>query len=332
MYRRNHVSLIKKAARLLIPALLLAALLSCAEKKPEETVKETVKETLVTETAAAKSSSRETETTEAEPETTEEETLPQSEEELSDVMITLDPNWEFASCSVIHSGEARLQRAKENRKNIIIGVNAGHGTEGGASVYTQCHPDGSPKVTGGTTAAGAVTAMAVSTGMTFYDGTPERDVTLREARILRDLLLAAGYDVLMIRDSEDVQLDNVARTVICSNIADCHIAIHWNGDGLDYDPGCFCSTVPESLRGMYPVSGIWQEDDRLSGALIEGLRSVGAPILDSGLRSLDLTQTSYSTIPSVDVELGNGASDHSDEALRLRAEGLLAGINLFFGQ
>ena len=34
------------------------------------------------------------------------------------------------------------------------------------------------------------------------------------AKILKDKLLAEGYDVLMIRESDDVQLDNVARTVI----------------------------------------------------------------------------------------------------------------------
>ena len=48
------------------------------------------------------------------------------------------------------------------------------------------------------------------------------------AQILKDKLLAAGYDVLMVRDVSDVQLDNVARTVICNNAADCHIALHWD--------------------------------------------------------------------------------------------------------
>ena len=67
----------------------------------------------------------------------------------------------------------------------MIAVNAGHGTKGGSSVKTLCHPDGSPKLTGGTTQAGAVRAVAVSEGMTFRDGTAERDVTLRMAKILK---------------------------------------------------------------------------------------------------------------------------------------------------
>ena len=47
---------------------------------------------------------------------------------------------------------------------------------------------------------------------------------------------------------------------------------------------------------------------------------------------MDLTQTSFSTIPSIDIELGDKASDHSDAALDTLAGGLLAGINQYFGQ
>ena len=260
-----------------------------------------------------------------------EETTPPADMAGGKESVSMDPGWEFADSSVIYSGSAVLYRASENRKDIVIGLNAGHGTSGGAEVYTYCHPDRTPKVTGGTTAAGSLQAAAVSTGMTFLDGTPERDVTLREAQILRDLLLENGYDVLMIRDGEDVQLDNVARTVICNNAADCHIALHWDGDGLSYDKGCFYIAVADGIKDMYPVSTIWQAHDRLGSCLISGLAASGAEIFGDGFTQLDLTQTSYSTIPSVDIELGNAASDHSDDTLSELAGGLLAGIDLFFG-
>ena len=159
--------------------------------------------------------------------------------------IGLSHDWEFASFAAISSGKAVYYRAQGSRKDIVIAVNAGHGTEGGSSVKTYCHPDMTPKVTGGTTAAGATKAVAVSSGMTFKDGTPEKTVTLRMAQILKDRLLSAGYDVLMLRDGEDVQLDNVARTVIANNVADCHIALHWDSDGLSTVKGCFYMSVPD---------------------------------------------------------------------------------------
>ena len=249
--------------------------------------------------------------------------------------ITLDSTWEYADHSKINTGAAVLYRAPEEsgRKGIVIGVNAGHGTAGGAKVKTLCHPDGSAKVTGGSTAAGAMEAAAVSGGMTFQDGTPEREVTLRMAQILRDKLLSSGYDVLMLRDSEDVQLDNVARTVICNNVADCHIALHWDsGDGKNYDKGCFYISVPEALKNMEPVASHWQQHDTLGTDLVEGLREQGATIYGKGHMGIDLTQTSYSTIPSVDMELGNAYSDHSDVILEQLATGLLIGINTYFEQ
>lgn len=246
--------------------------------------------------------------------------------------ITLDPSWTYADHSKINSGAAVLYKAAENRKEIVVGVNAGHGTSGGTKVKTLCHPDGSAKVTGGTTAAGATEAVAVSSGMTFNDGTLESSVTLRMAQILKEKLLAAGYDVLMLRDGDDVQLDNVARTVICNNAADCHIALHWDGDGLNYDKGCFYISVPDGLKSMEPVASHWSEHNALGSALVEGLRAQGAKIHGGGSMSVDLTQTSYSTIPSVDMELGNACSDHSDSVLDLLGNGLVQGVNSYFGQ
>lgn len=259
----------------------------------------------------------------------------QPEEYTNLQQITLDSTWEYADHSKINTGAAVLYPASEEsgRKGIVIGVNAGHGTAGGAKVKTLCHPDGSAKVTGGSTAAGATSAAAVSGGMTFQDGTPEREVTLRMAQILRDKLLSSGYDVLMLRDSEDVQLDNVARTVICNNVADCHIALHWDsGDGKNYDKGCFYISVPEALKNMEPVASHWQQHDTLGTDLVEGLREQGATIYGKGHMGIDLTQTSYSTIPSVDMELGNAYSDHSDVILEQLATGLLTGINTYFEQ
>lgn len=244
--------------------------------------------------------------------------------------IALDPSWTYANESAINSGSAVLYRAENNRKSIIIGVNAGHGTEGGSAVKTFCHPDHSPKTTGGSTAAGADKATAVAGGMTFNDGTPEPVVTLRMAQLLRDMLLADGYDVLMLRDGADVQLDNVARTVICNNAADCHIALHWDSDGSGSDKGCFFCSVPESIQGMEPVSSIWQEHMRLGECLVEALRQHGEKIFSNGQLPVDLTQTSYSTVPSVDIELGNEYSVHDDSTLTAKAEALVNGINAFF--
>lgn len=246
--------------------------------------------------------------------------------------IYLDTGWEYAGNSVINTGCAVLYRARTERRGVTVAVNAGHGTAGGAGKKTLCHPDGSPKLSGGTTSAGSVYAVAVSAGMTFFDGTPESSVTLRAAELLRDILLCRGYDVLMLRDGADVQLDNVARTVIANNAADCHISLHWDGDGLKYDKGCFCILPVEKLRGMEPVARHWQEHELLGDSLVSALRDSGAKINGSGKMMSDLTQIAYSTVPSVDMELGNAASVHDDTALEALARGLADGVDRFFAK
>ena len=146
------------------------------------------------------------------------------------------------------------------------------------------------------------------------------------AEVLKDKLLEAGYDVLMLRDGDDVQLDNVARTVICNNRADCHISIHFDGDFLDYDKGCFYISVPDELKEKDPVYAVWEASESLGESLIRGLVSQGIPLYEPGNVDLDLTQTSYSTVPSVDIELGNQYSSLSPESIESYAEGLFQGI------
>ena len=247
--------------------------------------------------------------------------------------VGLTPDMKYAEFSAIHTDSAILYTNHyENANGFTVCVNAGHGTSGGGSVRTQCHPDGTPKVTGGTNAEGSITAMAVSSGMTFDDGTEERAVTLAEALILKDMLLDAGYNVLMIREGDDIQLDNVARTVLANTFADCHVALHW--DATDWDKGCYYMSVPkiESYLNMEPVSYTWQKSEQFGDCLIEGLRQEGNKIFESGAMEADLTQTSYSSIASVDIELGDHVSDHSEETLQQLARGLLKGIDLYFEQ
>ena len=266
----------------------------------------------------------------SEEEKTEEETASGPVTPGSVESVGLNPGWTYADYSAINSGSAKLYRAADSRKGVVIGVNAGHGTSGGASVKTYCHPDMSPKVTGGSTGAGAIKAAAVSGGMSFADGTSEASVALREAQILRDKLLAKGYDVLMLRDDSDVQLDNIARTVIANNTAACLISLHWDGDNLSYDKGCFYISTPDGIKGMDPVASHWQQHEALGRSLIGGLSSNGCKIHGGGSMNIDLTQTSYSTIPSVDIELGNAASAHDDATLSKLADGLVSGITGMF--
>lgn len=246
--------------------------------------------------------------------------------------VPLDPKWTYADFSKINTGAATLYRVRANRRDIVVAVNAGHGTQGGSRVKTYSHPDKSPKLTGGTSPLGAVESIAVSGGMQFADGTGEAAVTLRTARLVKTELLRNGFDVLLLRDDDDVQLDNIARTVISNNTATIHIALHYDGDREKEDKGCFYCVIPEALHTLKTVRKQWRESERLGQCLIDGLRGQGLPIYGDGTFEQDLTQTSFSTIPTAVVELGNQHTKTDTESLEQRAKGIAAGVVQFFAE
>lgn len=92
--------------------------------------------------------------------------------------------------------------------------------------------------------------------------------------------------------------------------------------------------VPDiaSYKAMEPVASNWKKHNALGEALIGGLRNNGVKIFSGGSMEMDLTQTSYSTIPSVAIELGDRASDYSDSTLKTHAKGLVDGISAYFGR
>ena len=253
------------------------------------------------------------------------ETLPESKQ------VSFDTSWEYAAESVVHTDSATMFYSKaKNRKGKVICVNAGHGCSGAQDKYTYCHPDKSPKVTGGSTAEGSLKAVCISSGTTLLDGTSEGEATLNLALILKQQLLDNGYDVLMVRTGEDAQLDNIARTVFANNNADCHISLHY--DSTESDKGLFCCTVPEveSYRAMEPVKSYFNEHMRLADSIVDGERQAGVKIHGDGKVAIDLTQTSYSTVSSALVEVGDRASDHSPAHQSDIAKGIVNGINIYF--
>ena len=106
-----------------------------------------------------------------------------------------------------------------------------------------------------------------------------------------------------------------------------HIALHY--DSTSSNKGAFYISVPNNnkYRSMYPVSKNWKKHNNLGKNLVNGMRSAGVKIYGSGSMAIDLTQTSYSTIPSVDLEVGDKRSDHSSKTLKKIAIGIGKGLN-----
>ena len=249
--------------------------------------------------------------------------------------IYIDFSAPYATYSIINDGYAVLYQLKKNKvsnyKNKIVAVNAGHGTKGGATIKTFAHPDFSPKVTGGSNAAGSILSAAVSAGMTFENGMTEANANLVVAYLLKDKLLDNGYSVLMIRENDDCRLDNIARTVIANENADAHVSIHF--DSTTNDKGIFYIVPYNDVNylNMEPLKSNAKNIKALGDSIIEAYRDMGEKIWkDRGTLQGDLTQLSFSTNASVDIELGDRKTEVTKEKAEIFAEGLARGIDNYF--
>lgn len=249
--------------------------------------------------------------------------------------IYIDFSAPYATYSIINDGYAVLYQLKKNKvsnyKNKTIAVNAGHGTKGGATFKTFAHPDFTPKVTGGANAAGSILSAAVSAGMTFENGMTEANANLVVAYLLKDKLLDSGYSVLMIRENDDCRLDNIARTVIANENADAHVSIHF--DSTTSDKGIFY-IVPyndANYLNMEPLKSNVKNIKALGDCIIKAYRDMGEKIWkERGTLQGDLTQLSFSTNASVDIELGDRKTVVTKERAEIFAEGIARGIDNYF--
>ena len=87
----------------------------------------------------------------------------------------------------------------------------------------------------------------------------------------------------------------------------------------------------DTYKSMEPVASHWREHNALGNAVLQGVDAEGVKIFGSGYMGIDLTQTSYSTIPSIDVEVGDRASDHSAGTLQRIADGIVRGLDIWVG-
>lgn len=80
---------------------------------------------------------------------------------------------------------------------------------------------------------------------------------------------------------------------------------------------------------MEPVASNWKKHEKLGQSLINEMKKSGVKIYQNGRMEVDLTQTSYSTIASVAIEVGDRKTDRSKKSLETLTDGILNGLQIF---
>ena len=163
---------------------------------------------------------------------------------------------------------------------------------------------------------------------------PEYQLVLEVSLMLRDELIARGHEVLMIRETHDVDISNRERAIMASEAnADAFVRVHANGAASASAHGIL--TISHSPNNPY-IPHLYEESRALSQHMLDGMiAATGARNL--GVLEMDnMTGSNWSTVPVTIVEMGfmtNPEEDrrmNTEEYRKKLVLGMTNGIESFF--
>ena len=204
----------------------------------------------------------------------------------------------------------------------IVAVDAGHQAQGNS----EQEPIGP--------GAGETKAKVASGTSGSVSGLQEYELNLQVSLKLRDELHARGYEVIMIRETNDVNISNAERAQIANGSgAEIFLRIHANGSDDSSVNGAL--TMAPTSGNPY-VSNIAAASQKLSGDVLDCYCAATGFKKRSVMEVDNMSGINWCTIPVTIVEMGfmsNPEDDArmADEAMQYQmAEGIADGVDQYF--
>ena len=269
-----------------------------------------------------------------------EETTQSSSEPATEAVLSTDPTWQSTEPAVTTPPETAPPETQPSKTDppeteppettqaarvLTVCIDAGHQQAG----IPEKEPNGpgsavmKAKLTSGT--------QGVATGIEEYK------LNLEVSLLLEQELLNRGYQVVMIRRTNDCPLSNAERAVIANESgADIFVRIHANGSEDPSVQGMLCCVPTEN--NPYLTAEVIAESVRLSKAVTEHFCArTGAK--NRGLYAVDtMTGINWCKIPVTIVEMGFLSSPEEDRKMAAQeyrqkmVQGIADGIDAYFGR